>query len=134
MRTSLAAKTVVAAFLASLALAAPFAALAAEKVLASGTFVGASDHATSGGVSVVQTDAGAMVVLEENFSHDGAPDPKVGFGKDGVYDAKSQLAPLAANTGRQTYPVPGAVDPAKYNEVYIWCEKYSVPLGVAKLN
>lgn len=133
MRSVLVAKAVAVAFLASLALAAPFAALAAEKVLAGGQFAGASDHATSGGVSVVQTDAGVVVVLEENFSLDGAPDPKVGFGKDGVYDIKSQLSPLAANTGRQSYPVPATIDTSKYNEVYIWCEQYSVPLGVAKL-
>lgn len=64
---------------------------------------------------------------------DGAPDPKVGFGRDGAYDKTSQLAPLGAKKGHQTYQLPASVDPAKYNEVYIWCEQYSVPLGVAKL-
>jgi hypothetical protein len=106
---------------------------AAEDVLASGTFAGASGHKTSGGVAVVRTDAGAMVVLQEDFSLDGAPDPKVGFGRDGAYDKSSQLAPLGANKGHQTYQLPASVDPAKYNEVYIWCERFSVPLGVAKL-
>jgi hypothetical protein len=106
---------------------------AAEDVLASGTFAGASGHKTSGGVAVVRTDAGAMVVLQQDFSLDGAPDPKVGFGRDGAYDKKAQLAPLSANKGHQTYQLPASVDPANYNEVYIWCEQYSVPLGVAKL-
>jgi len=106
---------------------------AADDVVASGTFAGASGHKTSGGVSVVRTDAGTTVVLEQDFSLDSAPDPKVGFGRDGVYDTKAQLAPLGANTGQQSYPIPASVDPEKYNEVYIWCEKYAVPLGVAKL-
>lgn len=128
MRTGMVALVVFAAVMVSLA-----GAQAAGDVIASGAFAGASGHATSGGVSVVRTDAGAAVVLQQDFSLDGAPDPKVGFGRDGVYDTKAQLAPLGANKGRQTYPVPASVDPEKYNEVYIWCEKFSVPLGVAKL-
>ena len=103
-------------------------------MIASGEFMGASKHVTSGGVTVVQTDAGAVVVLGDDFSLDGAPDPKVGFGKDGVYDSKAQLSHLGSNKGGQSYPIPASVDPSQYNEVYIWCEKFSVPLGVAKLN
>ncbi len=132
MRMGVMVSVVFAAILASLPLMT--GAQAASHALATGTFVGASGHATSGGVSIVQTDAGKMVVLEDDFSFDGAPDPKVGFGRDGVYDPASQLAPLDANKGRQTYSIPASVDLAKYNEVYIWCEKFNVPLGVAKLN
>ena len=128
MYTRVMASVVFAVVLASWGLAQ-----AADHVVASGTFAGASGHTTSGGVSVVRTDAGATVVLEQDFSLDSAPDPKVGFGRDGAYDTKAQLAPLGANKGQQTYPIPDSVDPEKYNEVYIWCEKYSVPLGVAKL-
>ena len=128
MRRRMVASIVFAAALAGLAGAA-----AAADVIAKGTFAGASGHVTSGGVSVERTDAGTKVVLQQDFSLDSAPDPKVGFGRDGVYDKEAQLAPLAANKGSQSYPVPDTVDPEKYNEVYIWCEKYSVPLGVAKL-
>ena len=131
MRMCVVSSIVVAATLAGSVLLT--GAQAAEDVIATGTFAGASGHATSGGVSVVRTDAGAMVVFEQDFNHDGAPDPKVGFGRDGAYDAAAQLAPLGANTGGQSYPVPASVDPEKYNEVYIWCETYNVPLGVAKL-
>ncbi len=131
MRMRVMASVVFAAALASLMLVA--GTQAADHLVAKGTFAGASGHKTSGGVSVVRTDAGAMVILEKDFSFDGAPDPKVGFGRDGAYDTASQLAPLGANKGHQSYPIPASIDPAKYNEVYIWCEKYSVPLGVAKL-
>ena len=106
----------------------------AEDIIASGTFTGASSHVTTGSVSVVKTADGMSVVLGGDFSFDGAPDPKVGFGKSGRYDSKSQLAHLRANSGEQSYPIPASVTVSDYDEIYIWCEKYSVPLGVAKID
>lgn len=105
----------------------------AQEVVAQGAFSGASGHKTSGDVVVLKSAAGARVVLQSNFSFDGAPDPKVGFGTGGKYDRASQLAPLASNQGEQVYDVPAALDLTRYDEIYIWCEKYSVPLGVAAL-
>ena len=80
-----------------------------------------------------ETDSGVVVVLEEDFDFDGAPDPKLGFGKDGTYDHGSQISHLGSNKGRQVYEVPASTDPEAYNQFYVWCEKYSVPLGVADL-
>ena len=105
----------------------------AQEVVAQGAFSGASGHKTSGDVVVLKTAAGAQVALQGNFNFDGAPDPKVGFGAGGKYDRASQLAPLASNTGEQVYDVPASLDLTRYDEIYIWCEKYSVPLGVAAL-
>ena len=105
---------------------------AGDEVLGRGTFTGKSGHVTSGGVSVVKTDKGTVVVLEPDFEFDGAPDPKLGFGKNG-YDKSSQFSPLRSNSGEQSYDVPATVDPGQYNEVWVWCEKFSVPLGVAKI-
>ncbi len=113
-------------------LAAPGAASAGEQVLASGEFRGKSGHAASGGVRVLKTATGAVVVLEPNFKFDGAPDPKLGFGKNG-YVESIQFSELKSNSGKQTYDIPAAIDPADYTEVWVWCEKYSVPLGVATL-
>lgn len=105
---------------------------AAGETLASGSFTGASGHVASGGVSVQKTADGVVVVLEDDFSFDGAPDPKLGFGKDG-YDKASQFSHLEANSGKQVYKIPASIDPSRYNEVWVWCERYAVPLGVAKL-
>ena len=105
----------------------------AQQVVAQGAFSGASGHKTSGDVVVLKSAAGARVVLQSNFSFDGAPDPKVGFGAGGKYDRASQLAPLTSNQGEQVYDVPAALDLTRYDEIYIWCERYSVPLGVAAL-
>lgn len=123
---------VIAAVLFSL-LSLVFPAFAAD-VVTSGTFTGASNHTTTGGVTVVKDGDSRSVVLGSDFSLDGAPDPKVGFGRDGKYDIRSQLAPLKSNLGEQSYPIPADLDISEYNEIYIWCEAYSVPLGIAALD
>lgn len=109
-------------------------AASANEVVATGTFTGASDHITTGGVSVIKTaNGGAVVILDNNFSLDGAPDPRVGFGKDGVYVAASDLGALTSKDGLQAYVVPAGVNVSDFNEVYIWCRKFSVPLGIASI-
>ncbi|MEM7023220.1 MAG: DM13 domain-containing protein [Pseudomonadota bacterium] len=105
----------------------------ADEVISEGTFVGASNHVTVGGVTVKKGTGGSQVELHDDFSLDGAPDPKLGFGNDGQYDTASRFSVLNDNTGAQTYDLPDGIDPSAYNEIYVWCEKFSVPLGVAKL-
>lgn len=100
-----------------------------------GTFTGANEHVTTGGVQIVKTaDGGAVVILDSDFSLDGAPDPRVGLGKDGTYDPASDLGILLHNTGVQVFVVPASVNVDDYNEVYIWCLKFSVSLGAASLS
>lgn len=100
---------------------------------ATGSFVGASGHETTGSVSVYRTQAGWVVGLDPDFRHDGAPDPVVGLGAGGEYDPASKLGPLRSNTGDQSYALPANVDIGDYQQVYIWCEEFAVPLGVADL-
>lgn len=113
--------------------AAQAVSVANADTVASGTFVGRSDHVTTGGVSLVQTASGYQLVFAGDFSLDGAPDPKVGFGNGGAYDTASQVSPLLKKTGAQTYSLPAGFNPSSYSEVYIWCEQFAVPLGVAEL-
>ena len=94
-----------------------------------GNFTGASGHVTRGGAEI----AGNTINLLDDFQFDGAPDPKVALGNNG-YDPATLLEPLRSNSGAQSYEVPANIDTSKYNEVWIWCEQYSVPLGVAKIN
>jgi len=98
-----------------------------------GSFTGASDHITSGTVTVTKENNEYVVILGPDFSLDGAPDPKVGFGTSGKYDIKSQLGHLNSNTGEQKFKIPADLNIESYDEIYIWCEAYSVPLGVAKV-
>ncbi len=125
--------TAIAATFLALTALAPVSATAGEMAM-TGTFTGDNDHITTGGVSVVKTaNGGAVVILDTDFSLDGAPDPKVGFGKDGAYVAASDLGVLTQNTGMQVFVVPASLNVDDFNEVYIWCEQFSVSLGKADL-
>ena len=100
----------------------------------SGEFTGKSNHVTTGTVEVVKTADGYEIHLKDNFTFDGAPDPRVGFGKDGKFIDATDFEPLASNTGAQVYKVPANLDPNEFTDVFVWCRKFSVPLGVAALN
>jgi hypothetical protein len=101
----------------------------------SGTFTGASDHITTGDVTITENaDGTSTVTFGSDFSLDGAPDPRVGFGKDGTFVALSDLGELQNLNGAQSYIVPASLNIDDYNELYIWCLEFAVPLGVAKLN
>ena len=106
----------------------------ADDALRTGEFVGKSDHITTGGVTVHKISNGFIVKLAADFSLDGAPEPSVGFGNDGNYDPASDLGDLVKISGASTYLLPPEVDYSQYNEIYIWCDKFNVPLGVATLN
>tara|TARA_R110002074_G_C11972252_1_gene610835 strand:+ start:211 stop:414 length:204 start_codon:yes stop_codon:yes gene_type:complete len=53
--------------------------------------------------------------FDQSFSLDGTPDPRMGFDKDEKF-------------------VSIALDIDDYNELYICCLKFAVPLGAAQLN
>lgn len=99
---------------------------------ATGAFHGASGHTTQGTASVFRVDGEWVVSLGSDFSFDGAPDPHVALGHDG-YRADATLGKLTSNNGAQVYAIPANLDVADFNEVWIWCEQFSVPLGSAKL-
>ncbi len=101
-----------------------------------GTFKGKSGHVTKGSVKVKVKDGKAFVLLGDDFFFDGGPDPKLAFGKDGKHDASTYLhkiLPKKQWKGASKHKVAANIDVSKYNEVYVWCEKFNVPLGVAKI-
>lgn len=114
------------------ATAAPAPVPAGATVTARGSFAGRSNHVTTGHARIVFAGGKVKVELEDDFTFDGAPDPKVALGNNG-YDASTILGKLASNSGQQAYPLKPGLDIANYNEVWIWCERFNVPLGVAKL-
>ena len=104
----------------------------AEEPIGQGKFTGKSGHVASGTVVVSKSSSGTVVILENDFNFDGAPDPKLGFGRNG-YDPNGKFSALKSNSGKQVYQVPATIDATKYNEVWVWCEQYNVPLGVATI-
>jgi hypothetical protein len=115
------------------AIALPLAAAAQEAAIVKrGAFAGQSGHATAGSAAIVAQNGDFFVSLGRDFSFDGAPDPKVALGRNG-YRSETLLGPLAADRGAQSYPIPRGIDAAAHNEIWIWCEEFDVPLGVARL-
>ena len=105
----------------------------AADAMKSGVFEGGSGHSTSGSVQIVEQDGKYLIHLGDDFVQDGtAPDATVALGQDG-YDAATNLGKLRSFKGAQDYELPAGFDPAKFNEVYIWCKKFAVPLGVASI-
>lgn len=101
--------------------------------IASGTFSGRSDHITTGKVTLEKTANGYQLNFASNFSLDGAPDPIVAIGNGGVYQAANKIGALRNKTGHQVYQLPANFTPGQFSQVYVWCEKFSVPLGIADL-
>lgn len=106
---------------------------AGAETVRSGQITGQSDHVMTGTISIEHEGDKTFVVLSEDFSLDGAPDPKLGFGKNGAFDTDTIFAKLEALTGAQRYEVPSSVDVADYDTFTVWCEQFSVPLGSAEL-
>ena len=117
---------------AALALALSAAAADAEEAR-KGSFVGDSNHVTTGGATLAAQGDGWVVELGEDFSHDGAPDPKValgaGDGKPTVF-----LGDLRSLNGAQSYAIPDGAETSGVDRIWIWCQRYSVPLGHALLD
>ncbi len=94
-----------------------------------GTFSGLNNHVTTGTAEI----AGNEINLLADFTFDGAPDPKVALGNDGTFDPNTIMGPLSSDVGPSTYVAPEGINTDDYNEVWIWCEQFSVGLGVAPI-
>ncbi|MDA0341023.1 MAG: DM13 domain-containing protein [Proteobacteria bacterium] len=103
------------------------------KETARGTFKGLNGHVTTGHASIIRSGKSWAVSLGSDFSFDGAPDPQIAFGNKGHYAKGTNFAKLRKNQGEQIYVIPKNLDVGDYLEVYVWCEKFTVPLGVARL-
>lgn len=97
-----------------------------------GVLRGASGHMAYGHVEVVRNGETAKVVFKEDFTLQEAPAPRLAWGKDG-YKRGTVFATLAKFKGAQEYQIPTGTDLGQFNELWIWCEKFDVPLAVAKL-
>lgn len=88
---------------------------------------------SSGGVSIYQDEERWVVFLEDDFVHEGSPDPWVAFGRDG-FRRDGIIGELTAFNGPQVYPVGPKLNVTEFNEVYIWCVEHNTSLGRARLS
>ena len=102
--------------------------------VSTGTFSGRTDHVTSGDVTLEKTASGYQLRFAGDFFLDGAPDPVVAIGNNETFLKSNKIGKLKRKKGAQVYILPAGFTPADFSEVYVWCEKFSVPLGVATLN
>lgn len=106
--------------------------LEGASLIKSSSFTGENDHTVSGKVEIVKQGDVYYLVLGEDFSFDGAPDPRLGFSNDDSYASASTFSGLNLDSGKQIYRLPATLDLENYDEITIWCEKFGVPLAEAK--
>lgn len=113
------------------------------QTLASGELI-SHEHDTSGVVKLVRLSDGSHVVRLENLDTSNGPDLRVWLTdapvKEGtagwrVFDDGEyvSLGKLKGNKGSHNYTVPDDVDPARYTSVSIWCDRFDVSFGAARL-
>lgn len=98
------------------------------EVIGEGQFVGMSGHEASGGLSIERHTDHYLVRFADDFLFDGAPDPRLGFGKT-KYLPSTEFAPLTHLAGAKTYRIPLSAELERYSSFWIWCEAFSVPIG-----
>jgi hypothetical protein len=103
------------------------------EIISSGSFIGLGLHNASGTARLIKIADKYYVRFEDDFNITNGPDLFVHFGSNDKYDANARLGRLKGNIGGQNYEVPSDINPADYNEVWIWCRAFAVPFGKAVL-
>ncbi len=89
-----------------------------------GPLSGVNGHTASGSAMIKN----GKVSLGSDFRFDGGPDVYVAVRRGGKIQL---LDKLQANSGAQTYALPGGADKAE--EILLFCKKYNVTLGKASV-
>ena len=110
------------------------------KSLASGMFHKAA-HETAGTATIHELADGKLLLRLTGFETSNGPDVHVLLGK--AKDASDyatvkdagyvDLGSLKSNIGDQNYEIPADVNPAEFNSVTIWCNRFKVNFGTAPL-
>jgi Electron transfer DM13 len=105
-------------------------------------------HSTSGRATIYQQPDGSRVLRLTNFSTSNGPavhvilsdrtgvmpDKDMNLGDSKSADYKNRdLGELKGNLGDQSYPIPSSVDIGKSSTIAIYCARYHVVFGTAKL-
>ncbi|MFE7797260.1 DM13 domain-containing protein [Nocardia sp. NPDC057440] len=127
----------------SVAAASPGAIAPRPRTLASGTLI-SHEHSTSGTVQLLQLPDGSRVLRLADLDTSDGPDLHVWLtdapvleGRDGwgVFDDGEHvdLGSLKGNKGSQNYSVPADADLTTLTSVSIWCDRFNVSFGAARL-
>lgn len=102
------------------------------ELIETGSFVGQGGHTVSGDFQIIKKGEIHYLVLQDNFEFDGAPDPKIGFSLNDEFSEDTLFSGLNLDEGKQIYRLPFDFNPAQYNEVTLWCDKFNADLAEAK--
>ena len=111
-----------------------------NEVLASGEFVTITPgEDTEGTAEVIQVGGKIQVRLGENFSAIEGPAVRLLLHKQNrpeSYTAENyvRLGDLKSFTGEQVYDVPEGINWQDFPNVVVWCERFDVTFGSARLN
>ncbi len=99
-----------------------------------GVFLGDA-HPTAGDAVVLGNGTGQRFLRLENFETDNGPDLNVYLVNSSTGDVSDyvDLGDLKGNIGDQNYEIPEDVDLDVYDEVVIWCVRFGVGFGDARL-
>jgi len=121
---------------------APFASSSDPQPLYTGLLTGKA-HPTSGRASIYQAADGKRDLRLTDFHTSNGPDVHVLLARSADENLKKEfvkgdldsveLGSLKANQGDQNYDLADSVDLAKYDSVVIYCERFHVVFGLAKL-
>lgn len=122
---------------------APFGSSADLQPTYTGLLAGRA-HPTSGRASVYRTPDGKRGLRLTDFMTSNGPDVHVVLAQSADESLKQdfvkgqldsvELGPLKANQGNQNYDLPKSTDLSKYDVVVIYCERFNVVFGIAKLD
>jgi hypothetical protein len=123
--------------------APPASAPEEPKTVARGSLI-SHEHATTGTVKLIRLPDGTHTLRLEGLETSNGPDLRVWLTdapvKEGVAgwhvfdDGKYvSLGKLKGNRGDQNYAVPAGVDPSGFSSVTIWCDRFDVSFGAARL-
>lgn len=102
-------------------------------VLKTGSLSGRNAHSCSGTVEVLQED-GQYKVRLRNVQTDNAPDLRVYLSQAESPSSILNLGAFSYNQDELIYAVPGNVDPTGYPYLIIYCQAFTVTVGVAPLS
>lgn len=100
-------------------------------ILAMGNFINGV-HPVSGKAAWHKA-GNIQTLLLSNFSSDSGPDLKVYLSKDITASSFILLGDLKSTTGNQTYNIPNTASTADYKYILIWCQRFSVLFGSARI-
>ena len=92
---------------------------------------------TQGTAIVKELSDGSRVLRLEDFETSNGPDVRVylSAGEDGSYGRDVvDLGGLKGNVGSQNYAIPSGTDLDRYDTAVIWCRRFTVAFGAAKLS